>query len=53
MRETAVRKQLSVFLGGKQVSKTGVWIWFWETGVGKQVPGYGSRKQVFGYGLGK
>ena len=51
MWETAVRKQASDFLGGKEVSgnrclifwggnrcrETGVWIWFQETGVGKQV----------------
>ena len=51
MWETAVRKQASDFLGGKEVSgnrclifwggnrcrETGVWIRFQETGVGKQV----------------
>jgi hypothetical protein len=48
MRETAVRKQVSDFLGGNKCRETGVWIWFQDIGVGKQVSGYGSRKQVSG-----
>ena len=46
MWETAVRKQ--DFFGGDKSRETSVWFVSGETGVGKQVSGYDSRKQVSG-----